>query len=125
MISERKVTFMAFFFAGLLVLGAPSIVNAEEKAPKSSQDDGLQQRIDFGNAYILGQSIKSGAVYLLHRKQSDIKSMLEVRQNYRQEIMEDYGLEKTAIVSVQEKEIPAQPKIDTPEATGTASAERR
>jgi hypothetical protein len=36
-------------------------------------------------------------VYLTHRKKSDIKNMLEVRENYRAEIMEDYGLEKTAI----------------------------
>ena len=48
------------------------------------------ERIDFGNSYILGQSIKSGAVYLLHRKKSDIKSMLETRENYRKEILEDF-----------------------------------
>ena len=52
----------------------------------------LQQRIDFGNAYIMGQSIKSGAVYLLHRKQSNINSMLNCRQDYRREILEDFDV---------------------------------
>jgi hypothetical protein len=33
----------------------------------------------------------------MHRKQSDIKGMLEVCQDYCKEIMEDYELEKTAI----------------------------
>jgi hypothetical protein len=68
--------------------------DAKDNAPKQK---GLQQRIDFGSSYILGQSIKSGAVYLMHRKQSDIKGMLEVRQDYRKEIMEDFDLAKTAI----------------------------
>ncbi|MBT8340462.1 MAG: hypothetical protein HKP58_02160, partial [Desulfatitalea sp.] len=71
---------------------------AEEEKAQAEQAAGLQHRIDFGNAYILGQSIKSGAVYLLHRKQSEIKGMLEVRQHYRTEIMEDYAIDKTAIV---------------------------
>ena len=53
----------------------------------------LQQRIDFGNSYIMGQSIKSGAVYLLHRKQSEIRSMLQYRQDYRQEILEDFKVQ--------------------------------
>ena len=77
----------------LIAVGASA---QEEKSPPAEQK-GLQQRIDFGNAQILGQSIKSGAVYLMHRKKSDIKNMLEVRENYRKEIIEDYGLERTAI----------------------------
>ena len=62
---------------------------------------GLQQRIDFGNAYIMGQSIKSGAVYLLHRKQSDIKSMLQYREDYRQEILENFIIEEDKIQNAQ------------------------
>jgi hypothetical protein len=61
---------------------------------------GLQQRIDFGNAYIMGQSIKSGAVYLLHRKQSDIKSMLHYREDYREEILEDFIIQEDKIQDV-------------------------
>lgn len=59
---------------------------------KKSGSTNLQQRIDFGNAYIMGQSIQSGAVYLLHRKQSDIKSMLQYRKDYRKEILEDFEI---------------------------------
>jgi len=61
---------------------------------EKNKKDALMERIDFGNSYILGQSIKSGAVYLLHRKKSDIKSMLKIRENYRQEILEDFKVNK-------------------------------
>ena len=60
---------------------------------------GLQSRIDFGNAYIMGQSITSGSVYLLHRKKSDIDSMLKIRTDFREEIIEDFSLEDTRIIS--------------------------
>ncbi len=80
-------------FLCLITTGA----NAQEQGKTPPPSKGLQQRIDFGNAQILGQSIKSGAVYLMHRKKSDIKNMLEVRENYREEIKEDFDLEKTAI----------------------------
>jgi hypothetical protein len=66
--------------------------NTTDKSDRSDnvpEKDTLMERIDFGNSYILGQSIKSGAVYLLHRKQSDIKSMLKIRDDYRKEILED------------------------------------
>ncbi len=63
------------------------------KTASRTEAAGLQQRIDFGNSYIMGQSIKSGAVYLLHRKQSEIKSMLQYRQDYRQEILEDFKVQ--------------------------------
>jgi hypothetical protein len=86
-----------FTFATFVLLAMPLCATAQDAQQKAPKQKGLQQRIDFGSSYILGQSIKSGAVYLMHRKQSDIKGMLEVRQDYRQEIMEDYELEKTAI----------------------------
>jgi hypothetical protein len=70
---------------------------AQSQNNKKTGSTGLQQRIDFGNAYIMGQSIKSGAVYLLHRKQSDIKSMLQYREDYRQEILEDFIIEEDKI----------------------------
>lgn len=91
----------------LCLLLAPHGVIAQDAKENAPKQKGLQQRIDFGSSYILGQSIKSGAVYLMHRKQSDIKGMLQVRQDYRKEIMEDFGLDKTAITdneSLQEKD---------------------
>jgi hypothetical protein len=81
----------------ILALAFPAA--AQEEVTREKQPKELMQRIDFGTAHILGQSIKSGAVYLMHRKKSDIKNMLEVRENYREEIIEDHGLEKTAIAS--------------------------
>ena len=90
-----------------IVLVTACMMSAMTAWPAKAQEDespakppkGLMQRIDFSTAHIMGQSIKSGAVYLMHRKKSDIKNMLEVRENYRAEIIEDYGLEKTAIAS--------------------------
>ena len=64
----------------------------EDAGTKDSKKSNLMERIDFGNSYILGQSIKSGAVYLLHRKKSDIKSMLKTREEYRKEILEDFNV---------------------------------
>jgi hypothetical protein len=86
---------LVFSIAAFIV---PGIVLAEglSKAPTGSRS-GLQQRIDFGNAHIMGQSIKSGAVYLMHRKKSDIDSMLKVRQDYRDEILMEYGLYDTEL----------------------------
>jgi hypothetical protein len=71
----------------------PQVISSD-----GDQTGSLQQRIDFGNAHIMGQTIKSGAVYLMHRKKSDIESMLKLRKDYRKEIMEEYGIEKTALV---------------------------
>ena len=89
---------MGLVAACIILMLAPT-AKAQEEGPAKKQSKDLMQRIDFGTAHILGQSIKSGAVYLMHRKKSDIKNMLEVRENYREEIIEDYGLEKTAIAS--------------------------
>jgi len=66
---------------------AGSSSNIEQNEAKHDQ---LLRRIDFGSSYIMGQTIKSGAVYLLRRKQSDIESMLKRRKDYRKEILEDF-----------------------------------
>ncbi len=81
----------------MLIILLPRMIAATEDGPSPTQSQGLQQRIDFGSSQILGQSIKSGAVYLMHRKKSDIKSMIEVREHYRNEIIDDFGLGKTAL----------------------------
>jgi hypothetical protein len=93
----------------LILLLMPLGVSAQDETSAVPEQRGLQQRIDFGNAQILGQSIKSGAVYLMHRKKSDIKNMLEVREDYRHEIIEEYGLEKTAIAENQAEKPKNQP----------------
>jgi hypothetical protein len=97
---EYALLFVWIIMAWLLAAATdPGILMADDntKSNSGSPSGSLQQRIDFGNAHIMGQSIKSGAVYLMHRKKSDINSMLKVRQNYRVEIKEEYGLENTAL----------------------------
>jgi hypothetical protein len=83
-------------FAGLaiilIVTGSSALGWAQSQNLQHSASAKLQQRIDFGNSYIMGQSIKSGAVYLLHRKQNEINSMLQYREDYRQEILEDFSI---------------------------------
>ena len=125
MMFYRRVRLVALLLSGFLVLGAASVAHSEDKAPKGAQNNGLQQRIDFGNAYILGQSIKSGAVYLLHRKQSEIKGMLEIRQDYRKEIMEDFGIEKTAIVTDHEQDDQSPPESIKPAVSEKLQAEKQ
>ncbi len=66
--------------------------SASEVEKKKNINEELLNRIDFDNAYIMGQTIKSGAVYLLHRKKNEIKSMLKYREHYRNEILEDFSI---------------------------------
>ncbi len=101
---------MRLLIMTLILFLIPLVASAQDEALSAPEHKGLQQRIDFGNAQILGQSIKSGAVYLMHRKKSNIKNMLEVRENYRKEIIEDYGLEKTAIAEKAAEQPQSQPK---------------
>ena len=90
-----------FILMSALVFALPACAAAQSakakkaapKAASSAIGGELQRRIDFGNSYILGQSIKSGAVYLLHRKKSEIKSMLHYRENYREEILEAFSVD--------------------------------
>ena len=83
------LTAVAFIW---ICVGSCALGWAQGPGTSDNQSGRLQQRIDFGNSYIMGQSIKSGAVYLLHRKQSEIKSMLQYRENYRHEILEDFNV---------------------------------
>lgn len=81
------ITFLMFYLASVAIGAFISDAQAEETAGKKEK---LMSRIDFGNSYIMGQTIKSGAVYLLQRKKSEIKSMLQHRSDYRKEILEDF-----------------------------------
>ena len=98
MIRSVTTSFIRLILFTMVLCLASGPACAEDPAPPAPQSGELQQRIDFGNAQILGQQIKSGVVYLMHRKKSDIKNMLEVRQHYREEIKDDFDLGGTAIV---------------------------
>ena len=99
-----KARALAFMLCGMFFFSTSYHASEKDTGNETSEQKGLQQRIDFGSSYILGQSIKSGAVYLMHRKKSDIKGMLEVREHYRNEILEDYGLENTALAPEKKNE---------------------
>lgn len=61
-------------------------------------EEELSERIDFGNSYIMGQTIKSGAVYLTHRKKSKIESMLKMRVDYQEEILEGFVVGEPVVI---------------------------
>lgn len=85
----RTMRFLAAALTlGLLAAGGAA-AEVEGEPGAAGEDKQLLSRIDFGNAYVMGQSIKSGAVYLLNRKKSEIRSMLEERKDFRKEIRED------------------------------------
>ncbi len=99
-VKKYIVIFLIFtitFHFSFLILNVKSAIakpqsKKSNKPPAKSSRKNLQNRIDFGNSYIMGQTIKSGAVYLLQRKKSEIKSMLKYRENYREEILEDFKI---------------------------------
>ena len=84
------ITFFIVFFTIIDPSFQITLSFAENNLKKQTDNQELLDRIDFGNAYIIGQTIKSGAVYLLQRKKSEIKSMLQCREDYREEILEDF-----------------------------------
>ena len=84
----------------LTILLLPSVpafgsTNRPGTQQKFETDDRRLTRIDFGNAYIRGQTIQSGAVYLLQRKKSDVESLLKPRESYRKEILEGFHIQET------------------------------
>ncbi|WP_291317240.1 hypothetical protein [Desulfuromonas sp.] len=86
---KRWLPILALVLAAQLLAPAWPGNRAWGEEGKDGKGEALLSRIDFGNAYVMGQSIKSGAVYLLNRKKSDIQSMLDCRRDYRREIRED------------------------------------
>ncbi len=87
---KQKIMFLIFSL--FLIFSVAGTGMAASSKGANQKKDGLLNRIDFGNSYIMGQSIKSGAVYLLQRKKSEIKSMLEYRTDYRKEILEEFSI---------------------------------
>ena len=93
----RYLLYFIIFICAIQVVVAGSILRpntafALQMQKGEEENKKLLSRIDFGNTYILGQTIKSGAVYLLQRKKSEIRSMLHVREDFRKEILEDFEI---------------------------------
>jgi hypothetical protein len=107
--------FLAIFFfimatSHLLWAASEAEKNQENTQPDVSAtakdtSESRLNRIDFGNTYIIGQTIKSGAVYLLQRKKSEIKSMLTYRQDYRKEILEGFLVEPVDVPAKDQKQV--------------------
>jgi hypothetical protein len=105
----KKILFLffaIFFFIALIpfILHAASDTGEKQDAtqpasPVATKDtsESRLNRIDFGNTYIIGQTIKSGAVYLLQRKKSEIKSMLKYREDYRKEILDGFSVDAAEV----------------------------
>ena len=45
------------------------------------------RHMEFDERLIMGQSLKSGALYLFERKDSEIQTMLKIRRDYRDELL--------------------------------------
>jgi len=98
---------MLFLLTILLLPSSPTFGNTDKPGAQQNVDSGQPRltRIDFGNAYISGQTIQSGAVYLLQRKKSDVESLLKPRESYRKEILEGFHIQETSTTKTEKKKI--------------------
>ena len=62
---------------------AATSTGAEQETPSLKR----ARHMEFDERLIMGQSLKSGALYLFERKDSEIQSMLKIRRDYRQELL--------------------------------------
>ncbi len=86
------------WFSGLLLTGALLLGGAGtgwakddrgDTQPSSPTPSSLKRarHLEFDERLIMGQSLKSGALYLFERKDSEIQSMLKIRKDYRRELL--------------------------------------
>jgi hypothetical protein len=75
--------FLAFSQQGKADEAAIS-AGGEAEGPRSLK---RARHMEFDERLIMGQSLKSGALYLFERKDSEIQSMLKIRKDYRQELL--------------------------------------
>ena len=96
-----------FLLTILLLPSYPAFGSPDLPGPQPGVDPGDRRltRIDFGNAYIRGQTIQSGAVYLLQRKKSDVESLLKPRESYREEILQGFHILETTTDKTEKKKI--------------------
>ena len=87
----RKKWMALGLLLGILALARPG---KAEEAPASAGGEGESissfkraRHMEFDERLIMGQSLKSGALYLFERKDSEIQTMLKIRRDYRQELL--------------------------------------
>jgi hypothetical protein len=87
----RKKWMVLCILVGVLALALPG--RANEAAVSAGEEAELThslkraRHMEFDERLIMGQSLKSGALYLFERKDSEIQTMLKVRRDYRQELL--------------------------------------
>ena len=90
--NKKTLLYLIFLFLVVSIVLSTQTVYAKDQKKSAVKKEELLTRIDFGNSYISGQTLKSGAVYLLQRKKSEMKTMLKYRENYRKEILESHDI---------------------------------
>jgi len=101
------IRIVLFLLTILLLSSYPALGTTDRPGAQQGTDavDRRLTRIDFGNAYIRGQTIQSGAVYLLQRKKSDVESLLKPRKSYRQEILEGFHIQEPTTKKTEKKKL--------------------
>jgi hypothetical protein len=74
---------LAFALPGMAQEAGVSVRAGGEAKPSLKR----ARHMEFDERLIMGQSLKSGALYLFERKDSEIQSMLKIRRDYRQELL--------------------------------------
>lgn len=86
-----KKSIVAALLLGLLAFAPQG--KADEASVLAGEEGDFPQSLkrarhmEFDERLIMGQSLKSGALYLFERKDSEIQSMLKIREDYRQELL--------------------------------------
>ena len=89
--TSRKKWMALGLLLGFLALARPG--KADEASPSVGGEGGSipslkrARHMEFDERLIMGQSLKSGALYLFERKDSEIQTMLKIRRDYRQELL--------------------------------------
>ena len=74
----------------LILFPAAGGAEGDQNAGKGVNTPGSlkrSNRIEFDERLIVGQSLKSGAIYLFQRKDSEIQSMVKIRKDFREELL--------------------------------------
>jgi len=76
-------------YLGIAVVLLMGLLPIAGQAEEKKGDGSLQrtERMEFDERLIMGQSLKSGAVYLFERKDSEIQSMLKIRKDFRKKLL--------------------------------------
>ncbi len=79
--------FLLLGFFAFARLGQAQEASSSTGAEEGARSFKRARHMEFDERLIMGQSLKSGALYLFERKDSEIQSMLKIRRDYRQELL--------------------------------------